>query len=128
MELTRSYDNYLKDENGDEEDTNNDEDSEDGDKSQENHQKYERLPETIKPSLAYQDFLRFLQLGCSGSPVEGYPTVVIILSTIPSSVSYSMWIIVRVFTKSRRSSRYQGPKHHSKVFLSRFGQRSMDEH
>jgi hypothetical protein len=37
-------------------------------------------------SGAYQDFLQFLQLGCSESPIQGYPTVVIALSTIPSSV------------------------------------------
>ena len=39
-----------------------------------------------KSSGAYQDFLHFLQLGCSESPVQGYPTVLIALSTIPSSV------------------------------------------
>lgn len=39
-----------------------------------------------KPSRAYQDFLQFLQLGCSESPIQGYPTVLIALSTIPSSV------------------------------------------
>lgn len=37
-------------------------------------------------SQAYREFLQFLQLGCSGSPLQGYPTVMIILSTIPSSV------------------------------------------
>ena len=37
-------------------------------------------------SQAYLEFLQFLQLGCSGSPLQGYPTVMIILSTIPSSV------------------------------------------
>ncbi|KAG6916946.1 hypothetical protein DXG01_004633 [Tephrocybe rancida] len=39
-----------------------------------------------KPSIAYEEFLRFLELGCSGSPLQGYPTVVIIVSTIPSSI------------------------------------------
>lgn len=38
------------------------------------------------PSLAYREFLQFLQNGCSGSPIQGYPTVVVILSTISSSV------------------------------------------
>lgn len=37
-------------------------------------------------SGAYAEFLQFLQLGCSGSPVQGYPTVVVILSTMPSSI------------------------------------------
>lgn len=41
---------------------------------------------SLTRSEAYQEFLQFLQLGCSGSPVQGYPTVVVILSTIPSSV------------------------------------------
>lgn len=36
---------------------------------------------------AYGDFLQFLQLGCAGSPAQGYPTVVIILSTLSSPVS-----------------------------------------
>jgi hypothetical protein len=37
--------------------------------------------------IAYKEFLRFLELGCSGSPSQGYPTIIIILSTIPTSVS-----------------------------------------
>ena len=37
-------------------------------------------------SVAFTEFLQFLELGCSGSPSQGYPTVVIILSTIPSPV------------------------------------------
>lgn len=39
-----------------------------------------------KPA-AYGDFLQFLQLGCNGSPVQGYPVVVIVLSTLSSPVS-----------------------------------------
>lgn len=46
----------------------------------------ERHP-PLKTRPAYDEFLQFLQLGCSGSPIQGYPTVVIIISTIPSSVS-----------------------------------------
>jgi len=42
--------------------------------------------ENMKSSGAYQEFLQFLELGCSGSPIQGYPTVVIVLSTIPSFV------------------------------------------
>ena len=37
-------------------------------------------------SLAFKEFLQFLELGCSGVPVQEYPTVVIVLSTMPSSV------------------------------------------
>ncbi|KAF8198654.1 hypothetical protein BJ912DRAFT_1055525 [Pholiota molesta] len=40
-------------------------------------------------SPAYEEFLGFLRSGCSGSPVEGYPTVLIIVSTIPSSLIIS---------------------------------------
>jgi hypothetical protein len=37
-------------------------------------------------SQAYQEFLQFLQLGCAGSPIQGFPIIVIVISTIPSSV------------------------------------------
>ncbi|KAI5116021.1 hypothetical protein M0805_005027, partial [Coniferiporia weirii] len=37
-------------------------------------------------SKAYREFLQFLELGCHGSPVQGYPTVVIIVFTIPNSI------------------------------------------
>lgn len=43
---------------------------------------------TTSSSAAYQEFLQFLQLGCSGSPVQGYPVVLVVLSTIPSTVSF----------------------------------------
>ncbi len=35
----------------------------------------------------YHKFLKFLQSGCNGSPLEGYPIVVLVLSTIPHAVS-----------------------------------------
>lgn len=38
-------------------------------------------------SAAYAEFLHFLELGCSGSPADGYPSVLIVISTLPSSVS-----------------------------------------
>ncbi|KAJ3517521.1 hypothetical protein NLJ89_g467 [Agrocybe chaxingu] len=41
------------------------------------------------PSQAYQEFLQFLQLGCSGSPIQGYPAVVVVVSTIPPSLLFS---------------------------------------
>lgn len=37
-------------------------------------------------SEAYREFLQFLELGCSGSPLQGYPTAIVIISTIPPSV------------------------------------------
>lgn len=46
-----------------------------------------KLNEGSLHSHAFAEFLQFLQLGCSGSPVQGYPTIVVILSTVPSSVS-----------------------------------------
>lgn len=39
-------------------------------------------------SEAHREFLQFLQLGCYGSPAQGYPAIVVILSTIPPSVGY----------------------------------------
>ncbi|KAJ3553232.1 hypothetical protein NM688_g3725 [Phlebia brevispora] len=55
--------------------------------------------ETLKPSAseskvlvshAYEEFRQFLELGCMGSPVQEYPAVIIILSTIPSSIMASI--------------------------------------
>ena len=37
-------------------------------------------------SNAYRELLQFLQLGCFGTPEQGYPAIVIVLSTIPPSV------------------------------------------
>lgn len=42
----------------------------------------------LHPSVAYKGFLRFLELGCRGSPRQGYPTLIIVLSTIPHSVRF----------------------------------------
>lgn len=36
---------------------------------------------------AYDQFLAYLQRGCNGCPNEGYPTVLVILSTLPADVS-----------------------------------------
>lgn len=44
---------------------------------------------SLPPSVAYKDFLRFLELGCRGSPKQGYPILVIVLSTIPHPVRTS---------------------------------------
>jgi hypothetical protein len=38
-------------------------------------------------SEAYREFLQFLQLGCYGSPVQGYPAVLVVLASIPPTVS-----------------------------------------
>lgn len=55
-------------------------------------------------SEAYREFLQFLELGCAGSPVDGYPTVLVVLSTIPSSVC-SLLLHVVISNPSSRSSR-----------------------
>ena len=37
-------------------------------------------------SPGFADFLQFLELGCGGSPMQGYPAVIVIIASIPSSV------------------------------------------
>jgi E3 ubiquitin-protein ligase listerin len=60
-------------------------------------------------SIAYQEFLQFLELGCSGSPSQGYPTIVIILSTITSPVRSNAQIFeytfINIFGCGNRSLR-----------------------
>ena len=41
-------------------------------------------------SHAYKEFLQFLELGCYGSALQGYPTIIIIMSTIPTSVGFNL--------------------------------------
>lgn len=49
--------------------------------------------------LAFTDFLHFLELGCQGSAIQSYPTIVIVLSTIPESIfSYDRSDLERLFT------------------------------
>jgi hypothetical protein len=38
-------------------------------------------------SPGFADFLQFLELGCGGSPLQGYAAVIVFLSSIPPSVS-----------------------------------------
>lgn len=65
--------------------------TEEGSDSEESEQEEAAVPTTAPQEIgkceAYDEFLRFLESGCSGSPQQGYPTVVLIVSTIPSSVS-----------------------------------------
>ncbi|KAI9568130.1 hypothetical protein HD554DRAFT_2219143 [Boletus coccyginus] len=37
-------------------------------------------------SEAYTEFLQFLELGCSGSPVDGYPLLLVVLAGMPKSI------------------------------------------
>ncbi|KAG6865555.1 hypothetical protein C0991_001559 [Blastosporella zonata] len=80
-EIERVHD-YSRDENGDE-----DSDSESSDVEAE---KPPAPDAATKPSAAYQEFLHFLELGCSGTPLQGYPTVVIVVSTISSSANHHL--------------------------------------
>jgi hypothetical protein len=62
---------------------------EDGDDSDSDSEELEAKTSSTRKehsSDAYREFLQFLELGCAGSPVDGYPTVLVVLSTIPSSV------------------------------------------
>lgn len=91
LELGRSY-RTSADENAEDEDEEDEEDEGEGEEARKPEKMSEEAPapKVVKSSLAYQEFLQFLQLGCSGNPVQGYPTIVIVLSTIPSSVSASL--------------------------------------
>ncbi|KAI8986673.1 hypothetical protein BD414DRAFT_460911 [Trametes punicea] len=60
-----------------EEEEGSDSDESDGDSSK---------PSRLGPSHAYTEFLQFLATGCSGSPVQGYPAILVILSIIPSTI------------------------------------------
>ncbi|KAI0305195.1 hypothetical protein B0F90DRAFT_1702407 [Multifurca ochricompacta] len=40
----------------------------------------------VRRSPGFTDFLQFLEIGCGGSPQQGYPAVLVILSSIPSSI------------------------------------------
>lgn len=50
-------------------------------------------PNGLPTSEAYTEFLQFLELACSGSPVEGYPLVLVVLSGIPKSVWFTLDIL-----------------------------------
>ncbi|KAG2146336.1 hypothetical protein DEU56DRAFT_932250 [Suillus clintonianus] len=68
-------------------DKHGDDDDSDSDGEERETQKSSTRKE--QSSQAYREFLQFLELGCAGSPVDGYPTVLVVVSTIPSSVSSS---------------------------------------
>lgn len=50
-------------------------------------------PNSQQKSEAYTEFLQFLELGCSGSPVECYPLVLVVLAGIPKSVWFIVYIL-----------------------------------
>ncbi|KZS97217.1 hypothetical protein SISNIDRAFT_482151 [Sistotremastrum niveocremeum HHB9708] len=67
---------------------NEDADADDSESDTEHHtdvpSKHDRHPHDEK--AAYREFLEFLELGCGGSPLQGYPTIMIVISTLPSRI------------------------------------------
>ena len=60
---------------------------EDSDKEDDNSKQQPAAPASKGGrSPGFADFLQFLELGCGGSPLQGYPAVLAILHSIPSSV------------------------------------------
>ena len=70
-------------------DDNDEGDSDADEESQLQNTQADQSNDSVAPlvsSPAYREFLQFLELGCSGSPLQGYPTVIVIISTISPSV------------------------------------------
>ena len=64
-------------------------DEEDDGSSAEEEANVQAVPTQVgkdRRSAGFEDFLQFLELGCGGSPLQGYPAVIVILSSIPPSV------------------------------------------
>lgn len=53
----------------------------------------ESLSKKKPTSEAYTEFLQFLELGCSGSPVDGYPLVLVVLAGMPRSVWFTLHVL-----------------------------------
>ncbi|GJE86513.1 hypothetical protein PsYK624_025930 [Phanerochaete sordida] len=71
---------------GEDESEDEDEEDEDEDAPKPRSAKAPTSEQKITHSQAYDDFRQFLELGCMGSPVQAYPAVIIVLSTIPPSI------------------------------------------
>lgn len=104
---------------------NKDDESDDENDSDDEEPKTNPAPVTSK---AFQEFLLFLELGCLDSPLQGYPPVLIVLSTIPPFVRFLVSCIL-YYSSPFLSCRYS---RQSKILfrhsLLRSGQQSMDEH
>lgn len=72
--------------------------SDDEDEATLKEPKTPKAPAAPQLSKSYPEFLQFLELGCNGSPLQGYPAVLVILSTIPCAVSFA-----KLFHSSRRA-------------------------
>jgi hypothetical protein len=57
-------------------------------------------------SPGFTDFLQFLELGCGGSPLQGYPAVLVILSSIPPSVRNNPPLYYLTFYNPHASTLY----------------------
>ena len=82
---------------GDEPDPDLDSDGEECD-TEDTNTKAKKLPparaqSSLRPLCAYEEFLRFLESGCAGSPLQGYPAVIVVVSTIPSSVCFHFFFV-----------------------------------
>ena len=66
----------------------------DGDEDTQQVQKPSAVANALGVSRAYKEFLQYLELGCSGAPIQEYPAVFVILSTIPTSVRIDFWLSV----------------------------------
>ncbi|KAG8925869.1 listerin E3 ubiquitin protein ligase 1 [Tulasnella sp. 418] len=65
--------------------TRDDEDDEDEENEDGDEEDTQAEPKEFK-SISYVEFLEFLRLGCGGSPVQSYPIIIVVLSTIPRQV------------------------------------------
>ncbi len=87
-----STDKLASDLNENDENESDDESSEEDEDGSKDEEGSVHSEETGDKSLTpgYSAFLEFLKLGCSGTPLQGYQTVVVIISTIPPSVRLSL--------------------------------------
>jgi hypothetical protein len=68
--------------------TESDSDEDEDEDNEDDHPKQQPAAPVLKGgrSPGFADFLQFLELGCGGSPLQGYPAVLAFLHSIPSSV------------------------------------------
>ncbi|KAH0834818.1 hypothetical protein J3R83DRAFT_10427 [Lanmaoa asiatica] len=94
---SRDYDNLdanVKDTEGDDSGSDSNEESESDSESDKGDDSgggvtnaaTESPPNGRLISEAYTEFLQFLELGCSGSPIEGYPLVLVVMAGIPEPI------------------------------------------
>lgn len=88
-----------------------DEDEENEDSEGENDTPKPQATTSTSPvSHAFQEFLGFLELGCSGSPLQGYPAIIIILSTISPAVCILPSVLIETYTNVTFVDFCHGPR------------------